>query len=218
MEKNEKITIKSPETEDFNIGGNMDTSGMNKKQLLEFLQKRLEKEDAKELADSMMKDSRLQVILKGLKSVSEEDTSINWKELKSPAQSIFKQLFRDINKSRKRGNAKLAVRIFDSKSLPLPEGVRPATIDTRRIKYVVDDTVVELSLYPVSPNSYEIIGQISEEAEAQNLVITVSSGEFEESVEVNECGVFRFARLRPGIYSAVITKAKSVLVKLEIDV
>ena len=60
--------------------------------------------------------------------------------------------------------------------MPLPEGVRPAAVSTRRLKYRIGEDILEISLHPVSPASYELIGQLSGQEPGRILDIQFKSG------------------------------------------
>ena len=124
----------------------------------------------------------------------------NWNQVQQAAFKLSARLFKDFLKSRKKRGPAYGITVFDSGILPLPEGVRPATVDTRRVKYRVGDMFLEVSLYPVSIGSYEIIGQISGmEGEAALEVVLKSAGTT-FAADTDQFNVFRFPRIPVGKY------------------
>ena len=96
------------------------------------------------------------------------------------------------------------ITIYDSSVLPLPEGVRPATVDTRQIRYRLGACDIELSLYPATPSSYELIGHISAEEPGREFEISMKAGGRTSKAVTDKHDIFRFARLDVDRYLMVI--------------
>ncbi len=114
------------------------------------------------------------------------------------AKTLSKQLFRDFQKGQKNPDACQGIRVYDSGVLPVPEGVRPAAVDTRRMKYRIDDFVVEICVYPVTPDSYELIGQIIGHETTEKLSVEIKDGRRSRTASSDEFHLFRFEQVRAG--------------------
>lgn len=196
----------------------MAVSDNERKRLIAYLETRFSKEKAADLIQSLGSDEELQAMVRHLKQISDENASVDWENLKSPAREIFRHILHDSKQGKKRGGSPRAVRIFDSRVLPLPQGVRPATVDTRRVKYIAGEGVIDISLYPVSPESFELIGQVSGLDIDADAAIEASGTDAVLSASANECGVFRFPRIPRGAYTLRLKQGKRVLATLTIDV
>lgn len=99
---------------------------------------------------------KLSLLKKLLATVADTNSG----EFGNYVRELSSRLFEDFSRSKKGSKTSRGVKIFDSRMIPLPEGVRPAAVDTRRVKFRAGDIRLELAFYPVTPDSYEIIGQL----------------------------------------------------------
>ncbi len=111
------------------------------------------------------------------------------------ARKLAQKLYADFSRRRDNPGARTGVTVFDSRLMPLPEGVRPATVDTRRLKYRFEGMDIELSLYPLSPDSYELIGQIMQLPAAKSLRVKLQAGRQSFEVVPDQFYLFRFPRI-----------------------
>ena len=109
------------------------------------------------------------------------------------------------------------VPVFDSRLLPIPDGVRPATVDTCRLSYRVADLEVDLSLYPVSPERFEMIGQIFGWTEAESPSLQLRTGRSRQSTIADSHGVFRIADVAVGKHALAIRHKKKTLAVIQLD-
>ena len=159
-------------------------------QLLAFVEDKLDETRKAALLDETASDPELAKMLELLKEMYQLKPG-NTNQLIAAAKKLSQSLYRDFVNQQKTPGTLFGVRIFDSSVLPLPEGVSPAAVDTRRLKYKIGDALVELSTYPITVDSIELIGRISELKSFDN--ITVSAGD--QTVRVDELGMFRFDRI-----------------------
>jgi hypothetical protein len=87
---------------------------------------------------------------------------------------------------------------FDSKLLPLPEGVRRAGVDTRRLKVNLGEGRLSLSLYPISPKSYRVMGQLHNVEYAEEYAAVIQAAGQSLKACCNSGGVFSFDRVPAG--------------------
>jgi len=130
-----------------------------------------------------------------VESLFTEGQKSDWRPLRDSTLKLAGRLFDDYQKSRKRTKIKRGITIFDSMMLPLPAGVRPATVDTRRLKYKVGEMDLELSLYPVTTDSYELIGRVYELESDGGLSVRLKSRRHEFKEEADRFNLFRFVRV-----------------------
>ncbi|MCK5126963.1 MAG: hypothetical protein KAR42_11970 [candidate division Zixibacteria bacterium] len=195
----------------------MSKSEEDMKKIAVFLHSRYNNVEYEEILQMISGDDDLRRVIRQLSAIYDENSSIDWEKIKSPAHEVFRNLLKDIKSAKSSRDNNVAVRVFDSSLLPLPEGVRPAGVDTRRIKYIVNDQFVELSLYPVSPGSYEVIGQITGTFANEGFSAYMEHTNKNFSVIVNDCGVFRFPRVPVGKYSLTITNETQTIARVELD-
>lgn len=113
----------------------------------------------------------------------------------NPATSKLSQaLFSDFIKNQA-SKITYAVRTYDSSFLPLPEGVRPASVDTRSIKYKLGTYHIELTVYPITVDSIEIIGRIEGTPKNATISLKYSSREFTDTISADTFNLFRFERV-----------------------
>ena len=162
--------------------------------LIALLEGKLEDSRKSALLDEIAVDQelgRMFDLLKEMYTLKPGNTNY----LISAAKKLSQSLYKDFIKQQKTRDKLYGIQIFDSSILPLPEGVRPAAVDTRRLKYKVGDALVELSTYPITVDSIELIGQISDIKCFQNITIKASTSAGDETVRVDEFGMFRFDRI-----------------------
>jgi len=130
-----------------------------------------------------------------LKQLQDESGTVRWDEIKDSVHEISDRLFDDFTKRRKSPGAVKGVLIFDSRSIPLPDGVRSAKVDTRRIKYIIGEYDLELALYPVTSGAYEIIGQLSGIEGHEGCEVILKSAREEFKSRADRFLVFCFPRV-----------------------
>ncbi len=140
-------------------------------------------------------------LLKQLYQVSPQ----NSQELFAASKKLSQTLYKDFLKEKSNSQKQFGVQVFDSSLLPLPEGVRPASVDTRQLKYQVGELLVALTVYPTTIDSVELIGQIQDFDKNEKIKIKAKSGRSSQVVEIDEFGLFRFDRIDAGKCSLLFT-------------
>ncbi|UCD94263.1 MAG: hypothetical protein JSU69_10945 [Candidatus Zixiibacteriota bacterium] len=143
--------------------------------------------------------------------------STNWNEARSAALKISSQLFRDYLKSKRLKKTGYGVTVFDSQILPLPEGVRKADVGARRIKYRVGDRLLDVSLYPISSGSYEIIGQTSNMEGGSLSQVILKSGKETFTADTDAFNIFRFPRIPLDKYSLYLLAGRKRIGSVTIE-
>lgn len=185
--------------------------------LVQYLKGTLSQDRRDEFERILESDPELKKTAGFVFELLDESRQVEWDKLKSPAFSTFDRLLRDFKLSEKNQDEKRGIVFYDSKYMPLPEGVRPATVDTRRVKYRIDDATLEISLYPISPGSYELIGQLSGRTTGELLEIEIKNAKTSKRITSNQFQLFRVDRLPAGKYNLKIFIDKRVIAQIEIE-
>ncbi len=173
--------------------------------LIQYVRGELSAKERQKLKSELETDSELVRLLSLVNALEESQADLNLVDDSRAAQSIADQIFHDFRRTRsKRGNHRGVV-VFDSKLLPLPEGIRPAKMDTRRLKYHVGELDLHLSLYPISPDSYEIIGQVAGGPDNIEYEIQLARNAKKLTCRTDPFGLFRFERVPVDSYKLTLT-------------
>ena len=182
-----------------------------------YLKGKLSGDEAKAVARELHSDpelARLYVVLKGLDHQAEEADSGG---LGPAARKLASSLIKEFLGNIKTDGPPRGVPVFDSRLLPIPDGVRPATVDTCRLSYRIDNLEVDLSLYPVSPDRYEMIGQIIGWTGDRLASVQLRSGRQRQSATCDDYGVFRFPTIAVGRHSLAVRHHKKTLGVIQLE-
>ncbi|MFH2037209.1 MAG: hypothetical protein ABIJ45_12465 [Candidatus Zixiibacteriota bacterium] len=185
--------------------------------LLQYANNALTPGELKKVKKLIESDPEMAALYAAILTLRDEGKRTNWPSLKKSIKTLSSQMFDDFQKLKKTGNKINGVRVFDSKAMPLPEGIRPAVVDCRRVKFKIDKLHLELSMYPISVNAYELIGQLSGFESPGYLTFTLSGGKRKFSVEGDKFHIFRFAKVLQGNYTLNIHFDKKKIGAVGID-
>jgi len=160
--------------------------------------------EKKTLLDQIQNDAELADMYKILLNLSVV-SSRNKKSLQQATQKLSKKVYTDFLKEQASAEIQYGVQIYDSSLIPLPSGVRPALVDTRSLKYQVGNFVVELTVYPITLDSVEIIGQVSTMKKNSTINVSVESKGKRQKGVVDQFGLFRFDRVALGVCTLTFT-------------
>ena len=135
----------------------------------------------------------------------------------SAVERLADKLVKDFETGKKHKGQPYGVTVFDSKLLPLPEGVRPAVVDTRKLKFRVSDCTLDIALYPVSPDSYELIGQIAGGEAKDRFRVTLSARKNRYTTDTDQFQLFRFDRVFSGQYTLMIRQGRKTIAIVDLD-
>ena len=185
--------------------------------LLDYVRGRLDDAESKALREQIAADPDLQEYVAMLTELQNEGAQSTWTNLHESAHSLLDRLLHDVKSSSAKPDEKRGIVTFDSRLLPIPEGVRPATVDSRRLRFRIDNNHLEISTYPVSMNSCEIIGKLSTEQKFASLIATLKAGGKNYTVMTNQFGLFRFPRVESGRCVLKLQDGKSVVATVEFE-
>lgn len=187
------------------------------RQLAEYLRGNLGDEEKKALELKIADDPDLQKLVRMMSELREESDSIEWDKIQEPVHGMFGRLLKDFKHADRDKDARRGIRTYDSKYLPLPEGVRPATVNTRRIRYQIGEDDLEISFYPVSPGSYELIGQLSGQESGEILEVELRCGKEKQRTSSNQFQLFRFERVAIGARTLKIKLKGRIIALVDIE-
>ncbi|MEE9442181.1 MAG: hypothetical protein V3V99_05895 [candidate division Zixibacteria bacterium] len=142
--------------------------------------------------------------------------SLNFNSNRQPAIDMANAIFDNYRKRNKKSKIARARLFFDSRYVPLPEGLRRSMISERRMRYVFDSGLIELAILPVFPGKFELTGKIDRES-----IISIRAqlrGRKIYNSRIDANGFFSFAVVNPGQYSLYLTwdKTKTMVDTLEL--
>jgi hypothetical protein len=185
--------------------------------IIEYVRGRLSPEERARVEKLIAGDPALQEMAAILSDARDEIDFTGWRSMQKPSLELFTRLLKDSKKSKRDAAGHHGVTIFDSGLLPLPEGVRSAAVDTRRLKYLIGETELEISLYPVSPDSYELIGLLSGQEDSETLDVDLRGGKLKLKARANQFKLFRFPRVPAGRYDLIIREGRRVVGKVSLE-
>lgn len=186
--------------------------------LLAYLKGRLKKKEAMAVEKEMKRDPAMRDLYALLCELGAESGNLDWSEIDATVRAMSNRMVNDFFKEREGGVSAPGVLIYDSKMLPLPAGVRPASVDVRRLKFRIDEKELMISLYPVAPNAYEVMGQLSGYTGNEPIEISLRAGKKTFQAESDEFQLFHFARIPSGDYRLIVTASGETIADLDIDV
>ena len=187
------------------------------KQLLEYVRGQLKPEDRGRMEQKIAGDPDLQEMVSILSELRQEIYTAEWNKMQQPSHALFDRMLKDVKARNSKTGEKQCITIYDSRLLPLPDGVRRAGVGTSRIKYMIGESQLEISLYPTSPNSYEIIGQLSDRKGTKPLEIELQGGKKRLSIRANHFNLFRFPRVPAGKFKLRLKEGGSVIGQVDLE-
>ena len=172
----------------------------------------------KELEKLIDSDTELKELYIILKKLSDSSLSADSK-LSGATRKLSGKIFTDFQKALTQKSKKLGVQLFDSSLLPLPDGIRPAAVDTKTLRYLIDENSLELTLYPITTDSVEIIGVVNFAQEQQSEVEVVLKTQKEKFKTVlDQFSLFRFDRISTGECRLSFYIKKKLVGAIEIEI
>lgn len=185
--------------------------------LLKYIHCKISTEDRRKVAALVKKDRAYAELFASLKELHKEGSMADWEHIHMSAQLISSRIFDDFQKRLNSRRVNHGVRVYDSRVLPLPAGVRPAVVDSRRLKFVIEEINLEISLYPISVDSYEIIGRIAGIKNGSLIRVELISGKTKFIEEADQYYLFRFARVPVMAYTLNIYSDSKIIGKVDIE-
>ena len=182
--------------------------------LTRFHRQELSDEETAALEKELQKDPDLAELSELVRRMVEGSADVDWPHIARAVESVSDRMFTDFQRSRK---DKCGVVIYDSKLLPLPSDVRPAAVDSRRLKFRLGDFTLDVSVYPLTPDSFELIGQLTEKDKSTSFRVSAKCGSTKKTAECDQFGLFRFERLTRDEYELSLYDGHELLGTVTID-
>lgn len=157
----------------------------------------------------------LAAVADGLKEAKRVRT--NFKIEGQALNQLARRMFRDYRTSKDDPDSCVGVTVYDSKVLPLPEGVRPAAVDVRKLKYKMGAWEVELAFYPITVDSFELMGHITGLERGRSLDVIAQLGRRRFSTKVDEQYLFRFPRMPAADYTLLILEDGKLFGRIDLQ-
>jgi len=186
--------------------------------LVRFIRQEASKSDQQQVRALAEEDPDIAELLKILKDMHQFTAATN-PALQQAAAQLARQLFVDFHRAPEEDPDRVpaGVTVFDSSLLPLPPGVRPAQIDTRQLRYRIGALDLVVMLYPIGPDSFELIGQLSGYDQPDLIEVKLMRGSKQQSVESDRHGLFRFERVPVGNYHLLLVADKTPIGSIDLS-
>ncbi len=162
--------------------------------LFRYVRGELSETERKQVEKRLASDTELTELLALITDLHQQRQTTSWDELYKPAHKLLQRLLQDTRKNTSEDEPVHGITIFDSNLLPQPEEIRPAIMNSRRLKYSVGDWQLTVTIYPSSPDSCELIGQLEGYQESAPLIVKLISKRMKSVIRANEFHIFRFDR------------------------
>ena len=196
----------------------MDQMDDKLERVIAYLLGELDSAAAREVEALLSHDSELREVFSAVSELQKEGKEIDWSEIRQPINDMTSRLIEDFRRRKGAGGSDNGVLVYDSRYLPLPEGVRPATTGTRKLHYKFDNGELDISLYPISPESYEIVGQASGDQFGKEIRLRLKSGSTSFKTESDNFRLFRFERVPAKQYKLSIVSDGKATATVIIDI
>jgi len=186
--------------------------------MLDYLRGNLSIEDHLKVEALIDGDQDSAGLFSVVKELFSEGQKSDFYQMRDSALRMASRMFDDFQMSRKQTNVGRGITVYDSMMLPLPGDVRPAKVDTRRLRYKVGELDLQISLYPISIDSYEMIGQLFDWESAEPLSVRLRSQKHEFREKADRFNLFRFVRIPVSNYilDLICSKKRIGTVALEL--
>ncbi|MBU8934016.1 MAG: hypothetical protein KOO62_08400 [candidate division Zixibacteria bacterium] len=195
----------------------MEVSEEKLAELLAYVSGRLSGSRRRQIESELAKDTELCDYLSCLRSLSCALLGEDYPELQKPSRALVRRVLKEVKKCTKAGDIKTGIATFDSQLLPLPSGVRPAKVSTRQMRFNTDQLSLELSLYPVTSASYQLIGKISGVKKEIRHAIRLQSGRTKLKCDTNEFHIFQMNRVPAGKCKLTVQENTKVIMIVELE-
>jgi len=164
-------------------------------QLLALLRTGSGGDEQESLEDLMEGDDELREVYSLLRQLERDGEDSFWEQDDEALKLLAARIIDDFDRGRRDRKGEQGVLIYDSSLVPAPAGIRPAVHDSRELHYKFEDGDMTVSLYRISPDSFEMIGQVRGTDKSSVSSLTLQAGRKVVKSKTDEFGVFRFERV-----------------------
>ena len=185
--------------------------------IIEYLAGKMSPRERERFEARLAADNELSEMYKLVRSLREKSLQTSGRDDAVALRELSVDMFRAFQKAGRGKDVPRALKVYDSKTLPLPTGVRPSLASARRVKYRSESLAVNIAMYPVSLHSYEIIGQISGLESSQPFQIKLKGTRETFRAESDQSHLFIFPRVPAGKYDLTVMSHGKVMSVIDID-
>ncbi len=186
-------------------------------EVLEYLAGRMAPQQERKFEQRVKTDPELSELLEDMKDISAQVDNGLWRSLRDPVHNLVSKMVEQARKVVSDGPPYVGLVTFDSRLLPLPEGVRPASVGICRMKYDLGPYRVELSCHPLSASTYEVMGQVDGWQHELPPSLTLKSGSSSYSTTANQFAIYRFDRVPAQSYCLQLAEGSSIVGELTFE-
>ncbi len=183
-----------------------------------YLRGQLRADERKAIEKKAEGDSAFKALVDVMKSWVEDIDDGQYRQVDSSVHALISRQLKELKKASPNSSWLKGITTFDSKLLPVPEGVRPATVDVRRVKVQFGESQLDVSLYPVSTTSYELIGQVLNWTDATPLQITLKGRGPTITADANQFQLFQFPRVPSDKYELKIKQGRRIIAVVDLEI
>ncbi len=182
--------------------------------LLEVYLAREDFADRAELLRRLRVDSSFRRVLIDLLEIRADDAA-GWDAVMPAARELARGIIDSVVKD---GQRNAGVITYDSSLLPLPDGVRSAGVDTRRLKVDLNGGRLSVSLYPVTPKSYRVMGRLHDVESPEDFTAVLNAQSKTVRARCNEGGVFILDRVPAGTCDITLRRGQELVSKFTVSI
>ncbi len=185
--------------------------------VVKYMENKMSPKERRSFKSLLKSDKELAEMYKLISGLKNNLDTADAFTLLAPLENLSSKMFSDYNKAKKEKEIDYGVKIYDSKVIPLPAGIRPSAVDTRRMNYKFDNFELNLSLYPISFYSYEMIGNIDTNDDNDEYILKLTNDDETFETQTDETCTFRFPRISISTYNLYVLKNNRAIAVAEIE-
>jgi hypothetical protein len=125
---------------------------------------------------------------------------LEWDKTIAASRQVAAGIFAGVRTRQRAKSRRHAVLYYDSRIVPLPDGIRPSLMSERRLRYHTDAGNIELSISPVFPGRFQITGRLDGDIAGRIDAVHLHGRKSYQTV-TDEYGFFCFSTVNPGGYA-----------------
>ena len=195
----------------------MDESEKHIELISKYLKSELNDRDRKKVENMLDSGKEFRKMYELIKTLHEQGTPDELTALADPLKEMSLDMFRQYHGAKDKDKKLLGLPVYDSRAIPLPDGVRPSLTGARRLRYKFEDMEIELSLNPITLYSFEIIGQIDDGTRKRSYKLELVGDDQTLSAETDELQMFAFNKVPAMKYRLGIFYKRKKIGIIDID-
>ncbi len=186
-------------------------------EVLEYLAGRMTRESQQQFEQRLKTNPELRLLVEDMEDIAAQVDNGLWRSLREPVHELVTKIVAAAKEIVDDDPPFRGLVTFDSRLLPLPEGVRPASVGMCRMKYSLGPYRVELSCRPQSASTYEVMGQIDGWQQDLPPTLTLRGGTAKYTTTASQFAIYRFDRVPAKPYSLQISDGSTIVGELTFE-